>query len=74
MAGDLVLNMLNNVAFGVVEAQTQLATGGDSRLLSMRADQGINHVVDKAYHCEQDGLWQQVHNDEFLPVDEECQH
>jgi hypothetical protein len=74
MTGHLLLHMLSSVAVGTVEMQMQFATGNGTPLLSVPSGQGNNYVVDKACGCERRFLWQQVHQGEFLRVEEERQH
>jgi hypothetical protein len=48
--------------------------GHISSLLSMLARPGNNYVVDKVYRRERHALWQSVHYDQFLWVEEGRQH
>jgi hypothetical protein len=54
MAGHLFLDMLTNMALGIVEMKMQLATADIPQLIS----QWKNCVTDEIYRCDGRVLWQ----------------
>jgi hypothetical protein len=74
MAGHLFLDFPGSVVVGIAECKHSLRRAMVLPLLTARASQWNNYVVEKVCLHKRRAMWQQVHEAELLRVEENRQH